>query len=144
MKTLFWMMAVLMFGFPGQGLAEDRNWNAQGDQQDWFDAANWLPAGVPDDQDNAKVDMRDASVDLGQAFAGRSLTVGGKKSSTVSVSNFVTGELEPVSEEDDAIQVRKDGHLVLKGSAGKVTVKGAYKDSEEVIPEEPGLMLYAK
>jgi hypothetical protein len=139
------VMTVFIFSiyFQSTCFAEDKSWNAQGDQQDWFDAANWLPSGSPDEADDAKVDMRDASVDVGQTFEARSLTVGGKKASTVSISNFVAGDLTPAAEEDEAVIVRRDGKLILKGSAGKITVKGSYKDSEEIIPEEPGFMLYA-
>src|SRR5690349_7536590 len=82
--------------------AADKNWNAQGDGTDWFDSANWLSVGTPQEGDNAKVDLRDASVDVGQNFEAGSVTVGGKKSSTVSVSNFVTGTIEPGAPADDA------------------------------------------
>lgn len=143
LSILFCLLS-LVAGLSSKSFAEDKSWNAQGDQADWFDAANWLPSGPPGVSDDAKVDMTAASANVGQTFAARSLTVGGKKTSTVSISNFVTGDLAPVSEEDEAAVVRRDGKLILKGSAGKITVKGSYKDSEEIIPEEPGFMSYVK
>ena len=142
MKRLF--LVLMLLSAATVASAADKNWNAQGDQTDWFDDANWLASGPPAASDNAKVDLTDASVEIGQTFGAQSLTIGGKKSSTVSVSNFTAGTLEPVNATDDAIFARRGGKLILKGSTGKITVKGAYKDSEEVIPEEPSFMLYAK
>ena len=134
----------MMISLPALAWSADKNWTAKGDQQNWFDASNWLSSGAPQDQDTAKVDLKDASVDIGQSFDVSSLTVGGKKNSEVSVSNFVTAGIEPSSPNDDALLLRRDGKLILKGSTGKVTAKGTYKDSEEVIPEEPGFMLYVQ
>ena len=142
MKKL--LLILFLSGLAASAFAADKNWTAQGDQQNWFDSANWLPTGAPSDQDTAKVDLKDASVDLGQSFDLKSMTVGGKKSATVNVSNYVTGVIEPSSPDDEALSLRKDGKLVLKGSSGMLTVKGTYKDSEEAIPEEPGFMLYVK
>lgn len=141
MKKL-WMVLILLT-VPTAAWA-DKNWNAQGDQEDWFDAANWLPTGTPSAEDAAKVDLKDASVDIGETFEAQSLTVGGKKNSTVSVGSFVTGTVQPANETDDAVLLRRQGKLILKGSTGKMTVKGTYKDSEEIIPEEPSFMLYVK
>ena len=124
--------------------AEDKSWNAGGDQSDWFDDANWLPAGKPTASDDVKIDMLSASSTLSQAFDIKSLTLGGKKASTLTVSNFVPGNVKPSSVSDLAVLNRKNGHLILKGSAGKITLNGAYKDSEEVIPEEPSFMLYVQ
>jgi hypothetical protein len=138
------MTAVTLSLLSSASSAADKNWTSQGDGTDWFDPANWLSLGTPSEGDNAKVDLRDASVDVGQSFDAASLTVGGKKNSTVNVSNFVTGEVIPDTPADNAMLIRRDGKLTLKGSAGKVTMKGRYKDSEEIIPEEPGLMLYVK
>ena len=138
------LIFVMVVGFCAPAFAEDKSWNAEGDGVDWFDPANWLSIGKPQSTDNAKVDLKDASVDVGQAFEAKSLTIGGKKTSTVNVSNFVSGTLEPDGVEDEALIVRKDGKIIIKGSTGTITMKGTYKDSEEVIPEEPGFMVYVK
>ena len=125
-------------------MAEDKSWNAGGDQSDWFDDANWLPAGKPTASDDVKIDMLSASSTLSQAFDIKSLTLGGKKASTLTVSNFVPGNVKPASVSNIAVLNRKNGHLILKGSAGKITLNGMYKDSEEVISEEPSFMLYVQ
>ncbi len=122
--------------------AAEKSWNASGDQVDWFDDANWNPAVAPTASDDTMVNLTDASVMVGQNFGVKSLTIGGKRESTVSVKNMITGTVEPASPTDLAVFNRKDGHLVLKGSAGKITLRGAYKDSEEIIPDEPSFMLY--
>ena len=134
----------IVYSLSSVSYAEDKSWNAEGDGVDWFDPANWLAIGKPQSTDNAKVDLKDASVDVGQAFEAKSLTIGGKKTSTVNVSNFVSGTLEPDSVDGEALIVRKDGKIIIKGSTGKITMKGTYKDSEEIIPEEPGFMVYVK
>jgi hypothetical protein len=124
--------------------AEDKSWNAGGDKTDWFDDANWLPAAAPTASDDALVDMLDTSVDLSTAYSMKSLTLGGKKASVLTVENFTTGDVTPTNVSDVAIHNRRDGHLVLKGSAGKLTLRGSYKDSEEVVPDEPSFMFYAR
>ena len=122
----------------------DKSWNAEGDKSDWYDGANWLPSGTPAQSEDAKVDLKDASVEIGQTLEVQSLTIGGKKHSTVTLNNFVSGTIQPDHTTDNAVHARRDGKLILKGSVGKLTLKGAYKDSEEVIPEEPSFLLYAK
>ncbi len=135
---------ILSFCFCSESRAESKNWNAEGDGTGWFDDANWLPAGKPTASDEAKIDLRDAQVDIEQSYEAQSLTIGGKKNSDVSVSNFVTGTLEPSDASNNAMLVRRDGKITLKGSAGKIKLKGIYKDSEEIIPDEPSFMLYVK
>jgi hypothetical protein len=83
-------------------------------------------------------------VSLPQAFEARSVTLGGKKQSSLTVSNFAGGTVAPDNPTDLAIHNRRDGTLILKGSAGTLTLKGAYKDSEEVIPDEPSFMFYVQ
>ena len=126
------------------GMADEKKWNADSAQTDWFDDANWLPAGAPTASDDVVLDKLDAAVAIGQDFNLRSLTLGGKKTSTLTVSNFVVGQVKPGNVTDIAVLNRRNGKLVLKGSAQKVTLKGAYKDSEEVIPEEPSFMFYVR
>ncbi len=143
LSILFCLLS-LVASLSSKSFAEDKNWSGEGDQTDFFNDANWLPAGKPTAEDDAKIDMRDTQVEVGQAFDAKSLTIGGKKNSTVNVSNFVTGTLEPSDPANDALVLLRDGKLILKGSAGKITLKGGYKDSEEVIPDEPSFMLYVK
>ncbi len=144
MKKLFTGVLVLWCLVTASAVvfAAEKSWNAAGDQVDWFDDANWNPAVAPTASDDTMVNLTDGSTSIGQNFGVRSLTIGGKRESTVTVKNFITGAFEPGSPSDLAIFNRKDGHLVLKGSAGKITLRGAYKDSEEIIPDEPSFMLY--
>jgi hypothetical protein len=143
MKKTFWTW-LLMAALAAPACAAEKNWNAQGDAAAWTDSENWLSEGAPSDEDDAKIDMRDSAVTIGQGFESKSLTIGGKHNSTVSVSNFSIGTLEPENPTDEALFLRRQGKLILKGSAGKLTVRGAFKDSEEIIPEEPSFLLYVK
>jgi len=143
MKKFLVLFLILAWAVPAAHAA-DKNWTGEGDGTDWFDDTNWLPSGKPGASDDTKVDMSAARVDVGQTFEAKSLTIGGKKDSVISVSNFVTGELSPANTTDDSAVVRKDGKLILKGSSGKLKLKGSYKDSEEIIPEEPSFLLYVK
>jgi len=129
---------------PATSFAEEKNWNAQGDGTAWTDDANWLPAAAPTVSDDAVVNLKDASVDISQSFNLGYLTIGGKQTSTVKVSNFTEANVVPGNVTDNAILNRRDGNLTLKGSAGTITLKGTYKDSEEIIPDEPSFMLYVK
>ena len=124
--------------------ADDKAWTAVGDASNWFDDANWLPAGAPTASDDTTINMLNASVDLPQAFEVKSITLGGKKPSSLTVSNFAVGTVAPENSTDLAVYNRRDGRMVLKGSAGKITLKGAYKDSEVVIPDEPSFMFYVQ
>ena len=124
--------------------AEQKTWNALGDKSSWSDDANWYTAGTPADSDDALVDILNASVDVSKAFHAKSITLGGKKASTMTVESFTTGDVIPGSVSDDAFYNRKNGLLILKGSAGKMTLKGTYEDSREEVPEEPSFMFYAQ
>ena len=72
------------------------------------------------------------------------MTLGGNKNSIVSVNSFINGTVRPDSPTDVAIHNCRNGSLILKGSIGKITLKGSYKDSEVLIPEEPSFMLYVQ
>ena len=124
--------------------AEQKTWNALGDKSNWSDDANWYTAGTPTASDDTLVDILNASVGLSQTFHAKSITLGGKKASTMTVNNFATGDVVPASSSDEAFYNRKGGLLILKGSAGKMTLKGAYKDSREKVAEEPSFMFYAQ
>ena len=144
MRTKPFLLMVLMLGLAASALAEDKNWTAGGDQSSWFDDANWMPAAAPTASDDVMINLTDASVTVPQAFDAKSIVLGGKKPSSMNVSNFAAGSVAPENATDLAVHNRRGGNLVLTGSAGKITLKGAYKDSEEVIPDEPSLMFYAE
>jgi len=139
----FFILSSILYP-PSSVLGADKSWSGQGDQTGWFDDANWLPAVAPTASDDAIVDFKDSSVNIPQSFHAQTLTIGGKKTSTVNVSNFTSGDVIPKNTTDIAVTNRRNGYLILKGSTGKITLKGAYKDSEEEIPEEPSFMVYVQ
>jgi hypothetical protein len=124
--------------------AEEKSWSAQGDGKTWTDDANWVPLGVPTVSDDVTVNMTDASANISEAANFRSLTLAGKKESAVTISNFTNVDIAPGNATDNAIYNRRDGNLIIKGSVGTINLKGAYKDSEEIIADEPSFMLYVK
>ena len=138
------LLLAMTFLFVPKASCEDKSWNAGGDKTDWFDDANWLPAAKPTASDDTLVDMLDADVDISQTFAAKSLTLGGKKPSALTVDNFVTGEIAPANKTDVSLHNRRDGFILMKGSAGKMTLKGTYKSSREAVPDEPSFMLYVQ
>ena len=133
----------ILLVFQSPSYAEQKDWSNQGDQSSWTDDANWYMPGAPAEDDDAKVDYSGAAVNIPQSFEVKSLTIGGKKSSEVNTSNFVTGLVDPGDTDKDAVTARRSGHLILRGSTGTIKLKGAYKDSEEIIPDEPTFLLYA-
>ena len=139
--TLWLLPSVLC---PLTANAEQKNWNALGDKSSWSDDANWYTAGTPAASDDALVDILNASVDISKTFHAKSITLGGKKASTMTVEGFTTGDVKPGTSSDDAFYNRKNGLLVLKGSSGKMTLKGTYEDSREEVPEEPSFMFYVQ
>ncbi len=136
-------MTILLL-FVSSAFAEEKSWNAQGDGTAWTGDDNWMPPGAPTTTDNVVVNLKDASTNISQTFKVGSMTLAGKNESTVTVNNFTDGDVVPANAEDIAILNRRDGNLILKGSVGKITLKGAYKDSEEIIADEPSFMLYVK
>ncbi len=143
-RLIFAFLISVIFNPCTSLLAEDKNWTAVGDGSDWFDDANWMPAAAPTASDDVMIDLTSASVSLPQAFEAKSLVLGGKRTSSLTISNFAAGTVDPGNASDIAVANRRDGHLILKGSAGKVTLRGAYNDSETVIPDEPSFMFYAE
>lgn len=143
MKKSFFILVLLSL-CAGSAFAEDKSWNNEGNQTDWIDGSNWVPTGAPGTNDSVTIDYPNAQVGMGQPFEIPSLIVGGKKSSELDINNFVVATIDPGSPDNNALLVRKDGKISIKGSGGKIVVKGTYIDSEELVPEEPGLMLYVK
>ena len=144
MKKFIIFMMVLSLNSSVAAWAEEKVWTGTGTSTDWFDDANWLPADAPAVSDDALIDLTDASAAVSQDMNVKSITLGGKKASTLTMNNFVKGTVKPANTSDTAVLNRKGGLLVLKGTAEKITLKGGYKDSEEVIPEEPTFMLYVQ
>ena len=119
--------------------AEEKQWSGGGDATYWKDEDNWSPAAVPTAADNATISKESASVYADETFNANELTVGGRGSAAFSSENFVYGEISPDAATDIALYIRKDGEVTLKG-AGTLTLKGAFKNSQETLTSEPGFM----
>ena len=144
MKKIFAVILMILLAGVAPVRADDRNWNSGGDESDWFDKDNWMEQLAPTSADDAVVDQSGASVTIAQDFSVKSITLGSKRSSVLNLNNFVTGEVKPSDTDETAFSNGRKGHIILKGTAGKITLKGSYVDSEEVLPEEPTFMFYAQ
>ena len=124
-----------------QAYAEEKNWCATGDGSTWSDDDNWSPAAAPTSSDDVLIDVSDASVECAETFAAKSITIGGRESTTLASNNFVFGTISPDSGSDIGILTRSGGTFTLTG-AGTITVQGQYKDSEETLTPEPSFMFW--
>ena len=143
-KKLFWVLIFILCGLQSSAFAADKSWNGGGDESDWFDEDNWLGSVVPTSADDAVVDQASSSVTINKDFTAKSITLGTKRASVISVNNFVGGTVKPAETSDTALLIGRNGHLVLKGTAGTVKLESGYKDSETELPEEPTFMFYAQ
>ena len=119
--------------------AEERQWSGAGDAIYWKDDDNWFSPAVPTVSDDVTISKESAAVYAGETFNAQSLTVGGRGSASFSSENFVYGNIAPAAGTDIALYIRKDGEVTLKG-AGDLTLKGAFKNSQETLVSEPAFM----
>lgn len=143
-KRILWLLAfifVIISVFLIYSVeAADKEWISAGDGASWADGKNWRPEGIPNTADNVTVDFKDASVICDRTFGAKTLTVGGTTSSAMTKNNFVSGTISPSSASDDALHIRKNGLVTLKG-LGTITLKGKFKStSEEGSPGEESFM----
>ena len=145
-KNLIFVFCLItvIYCLPSVSFADQKSWKGAGDASSWSDDANWYVAGAPAASDDVVVDITDASATAANDFSAKSLTLAGKKTSTVTLNNFVSGTIKPAAVTDDAVYNRKGGTLVIKGSAGKVTLKGVYRASKQAQADEPSFMFYAQ
>ena len=139
--SVFTMVFFLSFSV----YAADKQWSGAGDASSWSDASNWYPSGVPSSSDDVSIDAIGTSVNA-QALAtfyAKSLTVGGTNESNFTTDNFVYGTVAPAKNTDNALYIRKNGAVTLKG-VGDITLKGAFKNSEESQTSEPSFMFGAE
>jgi len=142
MKRLcLFIIAIILIAIPVH--ADDKSWTGSGDGTSYSDEYNWFPAGAPNPASDAAIDENDASVEANSTFYAKSITVGGRNTSTMTVNKFIYGTVEPSSVSDTAVMTRPGGKTVLKGSVGTVTLKGQYVDSEESVAEEPSFVFWA-
>lgn len=123
--------------------AGEKQWSGKGDGASWEDTSNWYPEGIPAASDDISIDATGvasgADVLASRTFSVKSLTVGGKKESVFTSADFVYGTISPAQKTDDAIYIRKEGSVTLKG-VGEITLKGSFKNSEESLASEPAFM----
>lgn len=131
----------ITFIFASTGYAAEKNWSGAGDGSSWSDDDNWSPASCPTTTDDVSIDVEGAKVVAPETFKAKSITIGGRETSSLTSNNFVFGKVSPDSGSDTAILNRKGGTFTLKG-AGTVTVQGQYKDSEESLVAEPSFMFW--
>jgi hypothetical protein len=137
------LLAMTVF-FTVPAFAADKNWNASGDAADWTDDQNWSSWGVPTAADDVSLNYQDASVNVTQTFNAKTLTLGSNRNSTMTVEDFITGTVAPAASSDVAVLNAQQGKLILKGPAGKVTLKGQYKESDQTLADQPSLIFYAQ
>lgn len=124
--------------------AAEKTWNASGDGASWFDEDNWLPTAVPTSADDVLINTQDAAVDVSQTFEVKSLTLAGTIASRLTVDPLIFGTAAPAEGSDLAIHNRRDGLLTLRGSTGTVVLRGKYKDSEEILANQPSLVFFVE
>lgn len=122
--------------------AADTTWSGSGDGTNWSDADNWFPAAEPTTENDVLIDMKDILVECTQNFQAKSLTIGGRETSTLAINNFIFGAIAPDVGSDIAILNRRRGIFIFKGAGGTVTVKGQYRDSNESLALEPSFMFW--
>ncbi len=123
--------------------ASDKQWSGKGDAASWEDKSNWSPAVAPTASDDIIIDDEGANAAISKTFNAKSVTVGGRKTSSLTKVNFVYGTVIPAKNTDNALHIRKNSSVTMQG-VGAVTLKGAFKNSEESPPDEPAFMFGAE
>lgn len=137
-KILIFCLVLLL---ASTAMADEKVWSASGDASTWSDKDNWSPDGIPKKKDDVLIDTEDAAVTCDKTFKAKSITVGGRETSTLTSNNFIFGTVSPDSGSDIAVTTRSGGTITLTG-AGTITVQGQYKDSEESLVPEPSFMFW--
>ena len=134
------MTAVVMLATPAY--AEVKTFSGGGDGLTWHDVLNWFANGVPAQTDAVTVDKASATLSIKKDFLAQSITVGGKTTSALSAESFVYGTVVPTGTgvTTPALWIRKGGTVVLHGS-GVVTLKGAFKNTEQSLQSEPSVQI---
>jgi hypothetical protein len=123
--------------------ADDKQWSGKGDAVSWEDGSNWAPSITPTSSDDIIIDDEGANVAIFKTFNAQSVTVGGRKTSALTNEHFVYGTIKPGKNTDNALHIRKHGSVTMQG-VGAITLKGAFKNSEESPPDEPAFMFGAE
>lgn len=140
--TIFFTLYTLHFTLI---YAADKTWGGGGDGTNWSDEDNWYPAQVPTASDDVLIDIEDGEISADQTFTAKTLTIGGRESTTLTTDSFVFGTIEPDEVTDSAIINRFGGKITLSGS-GVITLKGKYESSKQAstVTSEPSFMFWIK
>jgi len=141
---IYYTIFILFFLFCPAAQAENKQWSGGGDGTTWDQDLNWFPALTPTAADDATVDTQGTSASITKAFNLKSLTLGGRTESGVTTSDFVYGIIAPDKVTSNSVHVRKGGLLTLSGSGGNITLRGTYRSSEEVPPDESSFVFKAE
>jgi len=123
----------------------DKTWGGGGDGVSWSDQDNWYPPVVPTASDDVLIDIEDGEITADQTFNAKSITVGGRETTTLTTDSFVFGTVEPDEVTDSAIINRSGGKITFGGS-GVITLKGKYESSKQAstITSEPSFMFWVE
>lgn len=146
--SVFISALVLFFSLVFSVYASDKQWTAGGDAVSWEDKYNWDGIAIPSSSDDASIDVLSAAAGsstclASKTFYAKSIVVGGTRESTFKTADFVYGTVAPDKGADNALYIRKDGSVTLTG-VGIITLKGAFKNSEEAVQSEPAFMFGAE
>ncbi|MFH1753080.1 MAG: hypothetical protein ABH875_02755 [Candidatus Omnitrophota bacterium] len=135
------LFSILILAPAAISYADGQSWTAGGDGSKWSDADNWTAEEVPGLSSDVIIDREDAGVACDDDFQAKSMTIGGHKASSLTVENYVSGDIAPYSSTDIAIKNRRGGHIVLSGP-GVIKISGRYEDSEGALDPEPCLLFW--
>lgn len=138
-KKVTWFIFLFFLLIYGIVFGDEKQWSAGGDGTAWEDPLNWFSPAVPTANDDVIIDMKDAEVLAAQNFFAKTLNIGGREKSSFTSNDFICGIIGPDSNTNNALDIKKDGLVVLKG-AGDIVLKGSFKNSEESLPSEPAFM----
>jgi subtilase family serine protease len=130
----------LVLAFSGVcAFAADKDWIGAGDAATWEDGKNWNPQGAPASVDDVTISLKDAYATATRTFEAKSVNIGGAASSTFATNDFIYGNITTDLPADEALYIRKGGRAVLRGQ-GTITLKGAFKNTEEALSGEESFM----
>ena len=141
--VFFFIFNLLPAVFPQKACAELKYWSQVGDNVSFEDAANWLPSGIPNLDDDVEIIQVGANILASETFHLKSLAIGGKGDTSLRVDDFVIGEISPEQNTDIALYIKKGGNVILQGS-GQVKLSGSFKNSEESLVTSPAFMFSAE
>lgn len=142
-RTILPAVLLAMLLCAASGHAEEKRWSGGGDGTTWSDDDNWFPDAEPSPADDVVIDSSDAAVTTGQTFEAKSITIGEHEESTLTVPNFIYGDIAPAAASSNALMNSLHGKITLQG-AGIVTVEGKYLDSETALADEPSFIFWVE